>query len=211
MRRQLGHGGLQRQLVGPAGVDPAQQRLDQPVDDGSAHPGRDVAAHRDVLTESASAAATSRRAPGTARARSAGRSPPASAGRSARPSRSPGAAGASGRGSRPTALVVAASSRSGPRPAARARATASGRRSSSDSAPSSTATPARSLTRSLPPTWPVASSTVTRSGAVAAAGLLVQEPGGGQPGDAAADHHDVPHRRAHVGPGVGHGRHLPRP
>ena len=27
---------------------------------------------------------------------------------------------------------------------------------------------------------------------------------------AAADHHDVPHRRARIGPGVGHGRHLPR-
>ena len=92
-----GHRGLQRELVGPPGVDPAEQRLDQPVDDRPAHPARRRSGPTDdVARRSGSAAATSRPAPGPARApvSSPLRGQRAQVAR-ARPSRSPRGSGCS--------------------------------------------------------------------------------------------------------------------
>ncbi len=119
VRRELRHRRLQRELVGPARVDPAEQRLDQPVDDRAAHPARDVAADRDVVTGRWSAAATS--PPGTrasSRAREQPAARPARAGRAGTPMTVPGGSGCIAPRVQIAALVVAASSRSAPRPTA---------------------------------------------------------------------------------------------
>ena len=50
-RHQLRHGRPRGQLPGVAGVDAAEQRLDQPVDDLVPEPARDQVADRDVLVE----------------------------------------------------------------------------------------------------------------------------------------------------------------
>ena len=73
-----GHRRGQRQIVGPPGVDPAEHRLDQPVDHLVAEPAPDQRADRDVLVRAeqrAAAVAVPRPRAGCASGGSASRSP----------------------------------------------------------------------------------------------------------------------------------------
>ena len=154
---QLRDGRPRGEQPGVAGVDAAEQRLDQPVGDLGAEPLVDQVADRDVAVD--------RRRRQLA-ARGPGRAPR----RRARPRR------ASWARSSGTPISERGSGRSAPRvqirddavvgcsigrPSARASSTPSGRRLSIASAPTSTRTPPTSARRSLPPTAVRASSTST--------------------------------------------------
>ena len=60
---QDGHRRVEREPVGVAGVDPAEQRLDEPVDDGPPQPARDVLPHRHVAVDGAARPGLLRRRP----------------------------------------------------------------------------------------------------------------------------------------------------
>ena len=142
-RHELGHGGAGGDLAGVAGVDAAEQRLDQPVDDLAAEPRRDQRAD-------ATSSAVERGRP-AARASSAARASPARESTPLRRARA-GRAGTPISGARQRAQRAAGpqrrarwspgARRRSPSPTRAASATASGRRASIDSAPTSTATPA---------------------------------------------------------------------
>ena len=152
-RHDLRHRGAGGDLAGVAGVDPAEQRLHEPVDDLAAEPLLDQPADADVLA--VEPGGRQRRAPARPGPGPAAESTPLSA--SARASAgTPIRVRGIGR-SRAARPQVRASWRPGARPGRRgptprASATASGRRLSIDSAPTSTVTPPTSASASLPPT-----------------------------------------------------------
>ena len=180
-RRPAGHRRPRREQPGVAGVHPAEQRLDQPVDHLVAEPAGDQVADRDVVADRAPGLLVLD--PGQALLGQHARTRAARRGRAARPSAS-AAAAAARRGSR-----SATTAPRGARPPARARGPGRRPRAAGSASPRRRrrrATPPTSARRSLPPASGAASSTVTSS-------PRRQEVRRGQPGDPAPDHHDRTH------------------
>ncbi len=166
-RGQRAEGRVEGQFLRPARVDPAEQRIDQPVDHLGAEPGPDVGGDgrvavprrgRPVQVLAGPGQPLSRQHPGASQvppgARSAGTPMNWRCG--------------SGRMAPRVQMaedVVPGVTSWSPRPTSLIRPVPSGRRMSSASAPASTATPATSETASLPPSRGDPSSTVTRTGA----------------------------------------------
>ena len=149
---QLRHGRMRGDLVGAAGIHPAEQRLDQPVADLAARAAgpRAGRSRRPREVEPRQPRARAGPAATASRLEDAAVAPatPRSAGM-------PISVGGSGRTAprvhTPAPLTRGCTTWS-PSPTARARSVPSGRRLSIDSAPRSTGTPATSPSRSLPPT-----------------------------------------------------------
>ena len=189
-RPELRHGRPRGQPPGVAGVHPAEQRLDEPVDDLVAEPGRDLVADRDVLVERrrrgqgsrARSRATSRgEHPARPSSRVGGHAHQRARGSGRRAPRVQTEADGRRRGDQSSAAPTRARGR---RPRAAGRASPRHRRRR---------VPGDRSRRSLPPSRSPPSSTVTCGRA-----RVEHVERGGQAGDAAADDDDV-------GPG-GHGR-----
>ena len=182
--REHRHRRAQRQLVGVAGVDAAEQRLDEPVQHLGPEPVTHQGADRDVVVSGArpgrsGSAATRCRAPALSTPLAPRR---LEIRRECRTS-SAAAAGAAAPPTSTAAAVVSGEITSSSRPTAETSRVPSGRAVRIASAPTSTAMPATDSTRSLPPARAEPSSTVI----VGVRQVAAHGERGGEPGDAAAD------------------------
>ena len=193
---QRRHRGDQRQIVGAAGVDPAEHRVDQPVAPPGRRTGpgpaprprrpasgaeqRPAAVAVGVRASAVATVATAARSPGTPTSvpPGIGRSPPSTT------SAACPTVGCTIRPARPSRRASATAADSPP----------AGSRIRNDSAPNSTGRPASSPVRSLPPSAPDCSYTVI---SVPAGARSRSRTAAARPGDPAADHRHPPRPRPH--------------